>query len=191
MKDRRKTQREGVKKISIKSNKVSKIIFYKQIMLPIIVFIISIFVLVFVLIQNFLTIHSLNNNLMDIKNKIEILKNKEKNLKKKNHQIISKLAHSNTYMIDTNDVNVLIKKIIQLLKVKQLITDATILKVENDSLYQNVANISIQIQTKSKYLNTILIKDIMKLVLKKVVYLKSISIQNNTIDIQIYKKVTK
>ncbi len=187
--DRRKTIREGVKRLDIKSSKVSKIIFYKQILLPILVSLISILALFYVLIKDFLTIHSLNNNFSNISEQIRTLKEKEENLKKQNHQITSKLAHSNSYMIDTQEVTILIQKIIHLLKLKQIITNANIISVENDSIYQNVANISIQVQTSSKFLDTNLVKDILKLVLKKVVYLKDISIKNNNINIQIYKKV--
>lgn len=191
MKDRRKTQREGVKKIDVKSNKVSKIIFYKQIILPVVIFAVSILTLLFVLGKELFDVYTLHIKLSDIKEQITDIKNKEQNIKKQNMQISSKLAQTDTNMIDTKEVDLLINKIIQLLKVKRLITDAKILSIENDSTYQNVANLTVRVQTGSKLLDINLIKDIIKLVLKKVVYLKSISVQNGILHIQIYKKVTQ
>ena len=191
MKDRRKTQREGVKKIDVKSNKVSKIIFYKQIIFPVVIFAVSILTLLFVLGKELFDVYTLNNKLSNIKEQITDIKNKEQNIKKQNMQISSKLAQTDTNMIDTKEVDLLINKIIQLLKVKRLITDAKILSIENDSTYQNVANLTVSVQTGSKLLDINLIKDIIKLVLKKVVYLKSISVQNGILHIQIYKKVTQ
>jgi hypothetical protein len=191
MEDRRKSKRESSKTIDTKSNKIAKIIKYKSIALPITTIMIGILYTLYIFLTNYLEINSLKNNLQKIENNIQDLKVKEQKLKQENKLITKKLSMSDSYMLDTQKVSTILKKFINILILKHIIYDAKIINIENNDIYQNVVDTTLQVDYNQKYLNITIIKDIIKILLKDVLYIKDITIKNNLIQLQIYKKVSK
>jgi len=188
--DRRKSQRDSVKKVTIKGNKVSKIIFYKSIALPIFTLILSIFFFIYVGITYYFKAEDLNQRLKKIQDAITTTIQKQKRLKEQNKKIVQELSQSNSMMVDTKEVSKIIDKMIYILKLKHLIDDAKIVSIQNDTTYQNVANITLEVQYDPRYLTLNIIKDILKLILNELLYIKDINIQNDQINISVYKKVS-
>ena len=187
--DRRKDKRDSSKKIDIKGNKVSKIILYKKVIPSLFSFIIGIFYTLYILTDNYFLIAKEKERLEKIKTDIKNIKNKEHILLKQNDDILKKLSASDNYMINTDKVTILLNKFLELLRLKNIITYSKIIDIKNDNIYQNVVEASIQVDYNSKFLNIDILRDLIKVLLKDILYLKDISTDGNVIKMQIYKKV--
>jgi hypothetical protein len=189
MVDRRKDKRDSSKKIDIKRNKISKIILYKKVIPSLLSFVIGVFYTLYILTNNYFLITKEKERLEQIKTNIKNIKNKKYILLKQNEDILKKLSASDNYMINTDKVKTLLTKFLELLRLKNIITSSHIINIKNDNIYQNVVEASIQVDYNSRFLNIDILRDLIKILLKDILYLKDISTEENIIKIQIYKKV--
>lgn len=188
-KDRRTDKREATKEKNFSSNKISKIIFLKNIILPVVVSLVGVIYLSISAINGYLNLTEIDKKNQNIIKKIENINSKMIKLKQSNTNATIKLAQENPNIIDKSKIEPLVKKVVNLMSLKQIINTATV-EINPNQTYQNVLNIDIQTEFNQQYLTTDIVKNIITLVFDQFFYIKDVSILDKTIKFQIYKKVT-